>query len=58
MTAPKSQLRQGEITVRRTTTISVEVAKALALQAKKRRVSVSWLIGLAIEEFVERSKGN
>jgi len=41
-------------TVRRTTTLSADVARKLEERAEKEHVSVSWLMARAIREFVER----
>lgn len=55
MTARKSTPSDDE-TVRKTTTIGVELSEELDRLAKERNVSVSWLISQAIRELVERAR--
>jgi len=54
MTAPKSKKPNGGAPVRRTTTIDSALAAKLDDLAQKRNVSVSWLVGQAIRELLER----
>lgn len=53
MTARKRSATADDGTVRRTTTLTAEVAKKLEERAEKRDVSVSWLMARIIREFVE-----
>lgn len=58
MTAAKSRQRDGEATVRKTTSVSVETAQKLDALARARKVSVSWLMSRALDKFLEQEGTN